>query len=118
MDKTRSPESIKLAYRAIKKNSGSHTFRTDKKNIEYLAQMSEEEYVKFIQSLMNNYYPKKVKRVETPEPDGKTRPLGIPCIQDIGSFSNVYCRYSNRYVSQNFARNRTDSDQIEVQKMR
>ncbi len=34
MDKTRSPENINLAYRAIKKNSGSHTFGTDKKNIE------------------------------------------------------------------------------------
>lgn len=82
MDKIRSPENIKLAYRAIKKNSGSHTFGTDKKNIEHLAQMSEEEYVKFIQSLMENYHPKKVKRVEIPKPNGKTRPLGIPCIQD------------------------------------
>lgn len=61
LDKIRSTESIKLAYRAVKKNSGSHTFGTDKKNIEHLAQMSEEEYVKFIQSLMDNYHPQKVK---------------------------------------------------------
>ena len=59
MDIIRSPENIKLAYRAIKKNSGSHTFGADKKNIEHLAQMSVEEYVKFIQSLMDNYHPKR-----------------------------------------------------------
>ena len=82
MDIIQSPENIKRAYRAIKNNKGSHTSGTDKKNIENLAQMSEERYVELIKNLMNNYYPKKVKRVEIPKPNGKTRPLGIPCIQD------------------------------------
>lgn len=64
MDKIRSPENIKLAYRAIKKNSGSHTSETDKKNIASLAQLSEKEYVKFIQRLMDNYHPENGKRSE------------------------------------------------------
>ena len=34
------------------------------------------------QSLMNNYQPKKLRRVEIPKPDGRKRPLGIPCIED------------------------------------
>lgn len=82
MDIISSPNNIKLAYRAIKKNSGSNTPGTDRKAIQSLAQMDEREYVKYIQSKMNNYHPKKVKRVEIPKPNGKTRPLGIPCIED------------------------------------
>lgn len=82
MDIIQRPENIKLAYRTIKRNKGSHTSGADKKNIENLAQMREEEYVKFMQTLMNSYYPKKVRRVEIPKPNGKMRPLGIPSIQD------------------------------------
>lgn len=62
MNIIQSPENVKLAYRAIKKNKGSHTSGTDKKNIENLVRMSEEEYVKTIQNLMNNYHPKKGKK--------------------------------------------------------
>ena len=82
MDIITSPENIKLAYRAIKKNKGSHTSGTDKKDITFLAQMSEEDYTQYITNLLDNYHPKKVRRVEIPKPNGKTRPLGIPCIED------------------------------------
>jgi len=82
METISSPENIKLAYRAIKKNGGSNTPGTDKKNIDFFAQMSEEEYVIYIRELMDNYHPKMVKRVEIPKPNGKKRPLGIPCIED------------------------------------
>ena len=76
------PENIKLAYRAIKTNTGSHTSGTDKKTIKFFAEMQENEYVKYIQEKLKDYHPKKVKRVEIPKPNGKLRPLGIPTIED------------------------------------
>lgn len=82
MEYIESPENIKLAYRSIKANKGSHTSGMDKNDIRYLANMSEEEYVKYIQSKFRNYHPKAVRRKEIPKPNGKVRPLGIPCITD------------------------------------
>ena len=48
----------------------------------YFKDMSNDELVKRIQNKFKNYTPKSVKRVEIPKPDGKLRPLGIPCIED------------------------------------
>lgn len=75
-------ENIKLAYRNIKKNKGSNTKGTDNKTIKDYETMSEEEFVKYFQCKMENYKPKSVRRVEIPKQNGKTRPLGIPCIED------------------------------------
>ena len=75
-------ENILLAYRNIKKNKGSRTQGVDAKDIEYLANMTAEDLVSFIRKKLQNYFPKKVKRVEIPKPNGKTRPLGIPTIED------------------------------------
>lgn len=82
MELITSPNNIKLAYRSIKANKGSHTAGTDKKNIEYFKNMNEEMFVAYIQRKLQNYHPKIVKRVEIPKPNGKKRPLGIPCIED------------------------------------
>ncbi len=77
-----SKENIKLAYRTIKINHGSQTAGTDKKNIKFIADMQENEFINYIRAKLNEYHPKKVKRVEIPKSNGKTRPLGIPCIED------------------------------------
>ena len=77
-----SDENIKLAYRTVKKNSGSNTAGVDKRTIKDLAKLSEEEYVRLIKRKFSNYHPMPVKRVEIPKPNGKTRPLGIPTIVD------------------------------------
>lgn len=75
-------ENILLAYRNIKKNKGSITMGTDGLNIDYIKNMGIDNYIIHIQSKIDNYFPKSVKRVEIPKPNGKTRPLGIPCIDD------------------------------------
>lgn len=75
-------ENILLAYRNIKNNKGSHTRGIDSKDVEYLANMTVEDLVSFIRKKLQNYFPKKVRRVEIPKPNGKTRPLGIPTIED------------------------------------
>ena len=77
-----SAENIKLAYRNIKKNKGSNTRGTDGKTIGDYESMNEEEMIAYFQFKMMNYNPKSVRRVEIPKPNGKMRPLGIPCMED------------------------------------
>lgn len=73
---------ILLAFRNIKNNKGSKTVGTDNKNIEHLKNLGKDEFVELIQNKLANYYPKSVRRVEIPKSDGRSRPLGIPCISD------------------------------------
>lgn len=77
-----SNENILLAYRNIKNNKGSKTAGTNKHTIEYIENMSTEQFLQYIKTRFENYIPQKVKRVEIPKSNGKTRPLGIPCIED------------------------------------
>lgn len=76
------PENIRLAYRNIKNNKGSHTYGTDKCTIEDIKSIPTDKYVEIVQQKLSYYQPKPVRRVEIPKPDGKTRPLGIPTIID------------------------------------
>ena len=75
-------ENILLAYRNIKKNKGSTTVGTDKLDITYYKEWDKDKFVNYFQNKLSNYQPKSVRRVEIPKPNGKTRPLGIPCIDD------------------------------------
>lgn len=75
-------ENIRLAYRNIKNNKGSATKGTDGKTIRDYERMNEEDFIRHFQSKMMNYNPKSVRRVEIPKPNGKKRPLGIPCMED------------------------------------
>lgn len=79
-------DNILLAYRNIKTNGGSKTPGTDGLNIEDIAKLSPEEVVSNVRKYMvgskHGYRPKPVRRKEIPKPNGKTRPLGIPCIWD------------------------------------
>ena len=82
MEMITSEENIKLAYRTIKRNTGSKTPGTDGRTIYDLASMQEQQFVRLIKRQFQNYHPKPVKRVEIPKPNGKMRPLGIPVIID------------------------------------
>lgn len=75
-------ENIKMAYRNIKRNKGSFTPGTDKITIEDIEKMSEDDYVQWILKKLAWYQPKLVRRKEIPKPNGKMRPLGIPCMGD------------------------------------
>ncbi|MFL6557238.1 MAG: group II intron reverse transcriptase/maturase, partial [Bacillus sp. (in: firmicutes)] len=77
-----SNENIRLAYRNIKRNTGSKTAGTDKLTIKDISHLSVEEVISKIQSMFQLYKPQKVRRVLIPKANGKQRPLGIPTIWD------------------------------------
>lgn len=75
-------QNIMLAYRNIKKNKGSKTKGTNKSTIIDLGKSEPEKLINYVNNRLRNYYPQSVRRVEIPKPNGKTRPLGIPTIED------------------------------------
>lgn len=82
-----SRENILLAYRNIKTNAGSMTPGTDKLTITDIGSLPADEVISRVRKIVYGhkrwgYRPKPVRRKEIPKPNGKTRPLGIPCIWD------------------------------------
>ena len=81
-----SRNNILLAYRNIKANAGSMTAGTDRKSIDDIRRFSPEVVVEKVRKIVtgseHGYRPKPVRRKEIPKPNGKMRPLGIPCIWD------------------------------------
>lgn len=86
MDVILSKENILLAYRNIKTNAGSKTPGTDKTTIKDIGSLTPEEMVDKVRFIttgsVHGYRPKPVRRKDIPKPNGKTRPLGIPCMWD------------------------------------
>lgn len=76
------PENIRMAYRNLKKNPGSHTPGTDRKTINDIEKLTDEQLINKIQEKFRWYRPQSVRRVEIPKGNGKVRPLGIPTIMD------------------------------------
>jgi RNA-directed DNA polymerase len=77
-----SNENIRLAYRNIKRNTGSKTAGTDELTIKDISHLSVEDVIETVQTMFNKYEPQKVRRVLIPKTNGKLRPLGIPTIWD------------------------------------
>ena len=77
-----SDENIRLAYRNIKRNTGSKTAGTNKLTIEDVKCLSVEEVIQKVQNMLQSYAPQEVRRVFIPKANGKVRPLGIPTIWD------------------------------------
>lgn len=79
-------DNVMLAYRNIKANKGSYTAGTDRKTITDIGRLTPDEVTEKVRKIVtgseHGYRPKPVRRKEIPKPNGKTRPLGIPCIWD------------------------------------
>ena len=86
MDDILSEENILLAYRNLKTNKGSETPGTDKVTIAEIGKLSPNEVVEKVRFILtgsqHGYRPKPVRRKDIPKPNGKLRPLGIPCMWD------------------------------------
>lgn len=86
MDIILDEDNILLAYRNIKTNGGSNTPGIDRLSIKDIAKMEPQDVVDKVRFILrgsqHGYRPKAVRRKEIPKPNGKTRPLGIPCIWD------------------------------------
>lgn len=82
MELITSKDNIILAYRNIKRNSGSPTPGVDGKTINNIEEFELETFIEIVQKKFKRYTPRVVKRVEIPKPNGKIRPLGIPSIWD------------------------------------
>nr|WP_215558956.1 group II intron reverse transcriptase/maturase [Bacillus wiedmannii] len=77
-----SDNNILLAYRNIKRNNGSATPGVDEVTIKDVEELGTHEFIGIVKKRFIQYNPRKVKRVEIPKPNGKTRPLGIPSMWD------------------------------------
>ena len=86
MDKILEEDNILFAYHNIKTNGGSKTPGIDGLSINDIAKLEPQEVVKRVRFILrgsqHGYRPKAVRRKEIPKSNGKTRPLGIPCIWD------------------------------------
>lgn len=77
-----SEKNIAMAYRCIKRNIGGKTPGTDRLSMQDIEKLESDEVIRKVRNILSNYNPRMVRRVEIPKPNGKTRPLGIPCIWD------------------------------------
>ena len=78
-----SKQNIRLAYRNLKKNSGSRTKGSDGKTIEDISRLTDEKLIESARQMLEDYHPLPVRRVFIPKPGSdKMRPLGIPTIWD------------------------------------
>lgn len=73
---------VELAYRNIKRNKGSKTHGANETVIGDIAEISTKQLVTYVQNRLANFQPHKIRRVEIPKSNGKTRPLGIPTMED------------------------------------
>lgn len=81
-DKIYRKDILEEAWSRVKANRGAGGM--DEISIQDIVASGEEGFLKEIRNELKEgrYYPKAVKRVLIPKPDGKTRPLGLPTIKD------------------------------------
>jgi len=81
IDKVIRPSTLEAAWQRVAANKGAAG--VDGQSVERFAHQSDR-YLAELQARLadGSYRPEPVKRVEIPKADGKTRPLGIPTVQD------------------------------------
>lgn len=77
-----SRNNILLAYRTIKKNTGSYTKGVNNTTIKDIEQWGTEKVINYVRNRLEYYVPQPVRRVYIPKSDGRKRPLGIPTMED------------------------------------
>lgn len=77
-----SDNNVLLAYRNIKRNTGSNTKGTDGKTVKEYANISVDELINIVRNRLANFQPMSVRRVFIPKSNGRERPLGIPTFED------------------------------------
>ena len=81
IDKVYRPATLAAAWRRVERNQGAAG--VDGQDIERFAAQAERYLTELGLSLREgSYRPQPVRRVEIPKGDGKTRPLGIPTVED------------------------------------
>ena len=65
---------IELAYRNIKKNTGSKTRGVNGHTIADIAKWRTEKYIPYVRDCLRMYVPHKVRRIEIPKEDGAYPP--------------------------------------------
>jgi len=81
-DRTFRPDVLWRAWEEVRANKGECGI--DGISIEDIERGGVEEFLRRLAEELkaNRYHPKPVRRVYIPKPDGRKRPLGIPCIRD------------------------------------
>ena len=81
-DRTFRPDVLWRAWKEVRANKGECGI--DGISIEDIGRGGVEEFLRRLAEELkaNRYHPKPVRRVYIPKPDGRKRPLGIPCIRD------------------------------------
>ena len=81
LEKILDSENLRLAFRRVKSNKGSHG--VDGMKVDELPQYLKQSVVSLKKSILEGTYrPNPVRRVEIPKPDGGIRLLGIPTVVD------------------------------------
>lgn len=82
MSVIQSENNIKLAYRNIVENNKGKIPGIDGLTIKDINNLPEEKFIQIIKNKLNNYFPKRVKRVEIPKVNGEMKAIGVPTILD------------------------------------